>query len=66
MITGTHHFVSRDAAVRYYKPYHYDDTTAAVARKITEGEIAIGEPLLKPGQTLSIIDNGTRYAIEEA
>lgn len=63
MRVGTSHFVSMASAQRYYADYHL--TAAAVARKIAEGEIHIGQPETKPGQTLSLIDNGTRYAIEE-
>lgn len=63
---GTSHFVSRSAAERYYKPYGYEDVAEAVTRKLAEGEIHIGKPALKPGQKLVTVDDGTRYAIEEA
>ena len=59
---GTAHFVDWQAAVRYYAPYGYD--RAAVRRKIEEGEIHLGRPPLKEGERLTIIDEGTRYAIE--
>jgi len=62
---GTSHFVSRGAAIRYYRDYGYDDTAAAVDRKIREGEIHIGKPALKPGQRLTTVDGGKRYAISE-
>lgn len=63
MITvGTSHFKSRNAARRYYEPYGYD--AAAVDRKIADGEIHLGPPILKPGESLSLIDDGTRYAIK--
>ena len=62
---GTSYFVSTAAAIRYYRDYEGDNARAAVQRKLTEGEIHIGKPALKPGQVLSIIDNGTRYAITE-
>ena len=62
---GTSHFVSRDAAIRYYSEYGYSDPAKTVDRKIAEGEIHIGEPTLKRGQTLSTGDKGTRYFIEE-
>lgn len=65
IIIGTCHFVSRAAAVRYYRDYHYPDTEKAVARKISEGEIKIGPPELKPGQRLTTEDDGTRYAVIE-
>lgn len=62
---GTNHFLSLAAAVNYYHAYHYPNTLKAVERKLAEGEIAIERPTLKPGQTLSLIDDGTRYAITE-
>lgn len=65
MMYGTPHFVSVAAAVAYYKPYGYKSTLAAVLRKKQDGEIHIGPPTLKPGQTLRIIDGGLRYAIQE-
>ena len=73
MIIGTSHFVSKAHAIRYYLAYEsgcytecHQSATAAVAQKLAEGEIHIGEPALKPGQKLLVIDNGTRYAIEES
>lgn len=62
---GTAHFVSHEAAVSYYDAYE-DDPARAVETKLREGSIHIGKPELKPGQTLSVIDDGTRYAITEA
>jgi hypothetical protein len=63
MTYGTSHFVSRGAAERYYKDYDYDDTKAAVARKIRDGEIHIGKPRVKAGERLTTVDGGKRYAI---
>lgn len=60
---GTSYFPSIEHAQRYYKPYGFD--AAAVDRKLAEGEIHIGEPPLKAGQSLYLIDNFTRYAIDE-
>jgi hypothetical protein len=65
MIVGTAYFTSRAAAVRYYQDYHYPDTAATVDRKIAEGEIHIGIPPHKLGARVVVIDDGTRYAIEE-
>jgi len=65
-ITGTSYFVNRDAAIAYYKPYHFDSVLAAVARKLADGEIHIGKPPLKKGQRITVIDDGLRYAIEES
>jgi hypothetical protein len=59
---GTANFVSKAAAVRYYRDYGFD--AADVDRKIAEGEIHIGKPTLKPGDRLVVVYNGTRYAIE--
>jgi len=62
---GTSHFVSKAAAIRYYRDTEGDNAREAVERKLSEGEIHIGAPDLKPGETLSVIDNGTRYEIAE-
>jgi hypothetical protein len=59
---GTSYFVSLAAAVRYYRDVE-DNPVGAVARKVTAGEIHIGKPVLKEGETLSVIDAGTRYAV---
>lgn len=61
VIHGTAHFVSIRTANRYYADYGYSE--ADVLRKITDGEIHIGKPHLQPGQQLSVIDEGCRYAI---
>lgn len=63
MTYGTSYFVSRAAAVRYYRDYEGSDAPAAVARKLREGSIHIGKPALKPGERLWRIDGGLRYAI---
>lgn len=77
MKTGTCYFPSYGAALRYYRPYvQFEDmsgiakgTAQTVAlrrlvdRKLNAGEIHIGKPDLKPGQTLTIEDN--RYHITE-
>ena len=60
---GTSHFESRAAAIRYYRPYGY--TAASVERKIVEGEIHIGPPEAKPGQTVTLNREEGRYFIEE-
>ena len=62
---GTSYFVSVPAAVRYYRAYEHDNAEQAVALKIADGNIHIGQPSLEPWQVLSIIYDGTRYAIEE-
>lgn len=64
MIIGTNHFTSTNAAYRYYRDYGYD--RAAVKAKFARGEIVAGPPELKDGEKLSVIDNGTRYAVTTA
>lgn len=59
---GTSHFVSINAAIRYYEPYS-DNPRSSVALKLAGGEIFIGRPLLRHGQTLAVI-NG-RYHVTE-
>lgn len=69
MKTGTCYFPSYGAAMRYYRPYYayihkYTRTRAlrrGIDQKLNSGEIHIGKPDLKPGETLSIEDN--RYHI---
>lgn len=61
---GTSYFTSRSAAIRYYS--YEEDPTAAVARKIREGQIRIGKPPIKSGQRLTTVDGGARYAITES
>ncbi len=63
MTYGTSHFTTRSAAIRYYKDY--GDNAQDVDRKIAEGLIHIGKPVLKAGQRLTLIDGGKRYAISE-
>ena len=60
---GTSYFVSFELAVSYYKAYGF--SRQDVGSKRARGEIHIGEPRLRPGQRLVVIDEGTRYAIEE-
>jgi hypothetical protein len=63
---GTCHFTTKAAAIRYYSNYNgYNrGNRIEVERKIAEGEIYIGPPTLKPGETLSVIPGEDRYAIE--
>lgn len=62
-ITGTSHFVSMTAAIRYYD--QYGCSVNEVETKLADGEIHIGKPDLKPGQTLSVIPNEGRYQITD-
>lgn len=65
-LTGTSHFVSFDAAARYYADTEggIGAGTAAAARKLDAGEIHIGPPESKPGDTLKINNEEGRYFIE--
>ena len=64
MITGTNHFVSRKAAIRYYQPQEYPIAAQAVDDMVSRGVISIGKPDLKPGERLTLLDGGARYGIE--
>jgi hypothetical protein len=71
MKTGTCYFPSYGAALRYYRPYclaresRRGDRTrfvrVVIDDKLNAGEIHIGKPATKPGETLSIEDN--RYHV---
>jgi hypothetical protein len=60
--TGTSHFRSLDAAAAYYRAYgfSYDDVVA----KLRAGEIHIGPPPAKPGDTVGLQHDEGRYFIE--
>ena len=65
----TSHFVSKGAALAYYLDYYGNSADAAIAAvngKLENGEIHLGAPPLKPGERLTTIDDGRRYAIEES
>jgi len=61
---GTSYFISGEAAIRYYSDYEHNPIQA-VKRKLAEGSIHIGQPILKPRQTLSINREEGRYFITE-
>lgn len=61
---GTSHFVNKASAVKYYDMMQGYDS-AEVEQYIKEGNIHIGPPKLEPGQTLRVISDEGRYAIEE-
>ena len=67
---GTSHFVNFTKACDYYRDQGNDDLTPTelgrlVQGKIDEGEIDLGKPDVPVGGRLLLIDDGTRYAIEE-
>lgn len=62
---GTSHFVSYEKAVAYYSGQGYSNTQTAVDRKLSDGEIHIGAPEAKPGQTVTLNREEGRYFVEE-
>lgn len=60
--TGTSHFVSFDAAYLYYLAY--GDTREGVKAKIERGEISIGKPPIKQGESLMVRRDEGRYIIK--
>lgn len=64
-ISGTSNFVTERDAVLYYRDYYETskEATKAVKRKIEEGEISVGPPVLRKGEKLTLVDGGRRYAI---
>lgn len=69
-ITGTSYFVSEYRAALYYRSEYPTNSKGAmslakatVRRNLAEGAIHIGKPELKEGESLALVDNGTRYAI---
>ena len=65
-IFGTSHFVSKQAAIRYYRPYGYTEVSRVVEQKIADGEIHIGAPALKSNQNCYVNADEGRYFIEES
>jgi hypothetical protein len=72
-IIGTSHFVNVTKACDYYKTYvgiDWQFTPAELEKHVRgmldEGEIHLGKPDVPVGARLVVIDNGCRYAIEEA
>lgn len=65
MITGTPYFQSRLDAIRYYKPYGYDDIDQAVQDKIDAKEIFICQrPPHKENEIVTFNIHEGRYFIE--
>ena len=62
MIIGTCHFVSIEAAYRFYG---YGFTKKEVDQKLIDGEIAIGWPKLKEGQYMFVDQREQRYFIQD-
>ena len=67
---GTCHFVNFTKACDYYRQQGNDDLSPAdlerlVRRMIDDGEIEIGKPDVPIGARLVLLDDGTRYGLEE-
>jgi hypothetical protein len=61
---GTGYFPTFIDAVSYYRPYEGSNAIEAVVRKLNEGSIYIGKPVLKAGQVAFVTDH--RWHIVEA
>lgn len=57
---GTAHFVSKAAAVRYYRDYSFE--ASDVERKIASGDIFIGKPKIQDNEALFVREG--RYHIQ--
>lgn len=68
MTTGTHHFLNKTAAIKYYRPYCEDlaDTAQTVNQKLKEGSIAIGAPKIKEGEQLKVNEEGRYFIVDNA
>lgn len=68
-ITGTAHFVNFTKACDYYRHQEEYSTPMELEKivrgKLEEEEIYLGKPELEVGQRLILLDDGTRYGIEE-
>lgn len=68
MTYGTSYFYSTIKAVLYYSDYNphapWREVAEMVEGKIRSGEIHIGKPPLKDGETCFLIDKGTRWAVD--
>ena len=67
---GTSNFVNFTKACDYYRDQGNDHLTPAdlervVREKIDDGEISLGKPDVPTDCRLILLDNGTRYGIEE-
>jgi hypothetical protein len=63
MTYGTSYFRSMMHAVWYYKSQYGEAALVLVPEKVQNGEIYIGMPPLKNGETCFLIDNGCRWAV---
>lgn len=63
MTYGTSYFRSMAHAAWYYEPQYGKAAMTIVPEKVRLGEIHIGMPPLKKGETCFLIDNGCRWAV---
>ena len=61
--SGTPNFVNKRAATNYYKSQGYD--LAEVNRKLRDGEIFIGKPVVPKGMTLKVNREEGRYVLSD-
>ena len=59
-VVGTNHFISLEKAVIYYSLYGFP--REEVEHKLTDGEIAIGVPVVNRGEKV-LLDSDGRYHI---
>lgn len=62
MTFGTSYFISKSAAIRYYRVYEGKYAEQVVEQKLKNGEIHLGEPPIVRGESLRVNDEG-RYEI---
>ena len=60
---GTPYFRSMVHAAMYYRAQYGAAAHIIVAKKVRDGEIHIGKPPIKDGETIFLIDDGTRWAV---
>lgn len=63
MTYGTSYFRSKVHAIFYYQSQHGAYAGLAVEEKLQRGDIHLGMPPLKDGETCFLIDNGCRWAV---
>ena len=64
MTYGTCYFRSFAHAAYYYRKQYGAAALILVVEKVRYGEIHIGKPPMKPGETCFLIDDGTRWAVD--
>ena len=66
---GTSHFIDKMSAVLYYKQYDpaltMKEARQWVQHKLIDGEIHLGKPILKEGETCFLDKHSGRYWIND-